>query len=336
MHRRLLFLPLALFAAGCGDPQQQALTDVKGYIQKNLDQLYTSVSALQADAPAPDADGWNNTADKAAVDKLKADWRQARQAYEHVEGAIAVLFPEYDISTDERYDGFVATDADDDLFDDQGVTGIHAVERILWSDSIPGPVIEFEQGLPHYVAAAFPANETQAREFKEKLLVRLVSDVKAMKTQFAPLALDPAAAYRGVIGSMGEQLEKARKAATAREESRYAQYTLADMRANVQAGQDTYNFFRAALLAKKGGDALDKQINASFKRLLDQYATYSGDALPPVPQGFNLNNPSDADLATPFGQLYKVLTEEADETREGSLVHAMSESADLLGIERLP
>jgi len=336
MPRKLL-LPLALLTVtACGDPQQQALIDVKNYIQKNLDQLSTSVTALQTDAPAPDADGWNAVADLAAVEKMRADWHQARQAYEHVEGAIAVLFPEYDRSTDERYDGFVSTDADPNLFDDKGVTGIHAVERILWSNSIPARVVEFEQGLPHYTPAAFPANATQAQDFKQKLLGKLVNDVNSMKTQFSPLALDPAAAYRGVIGSMGEQVEKARKAVNAEEESRYAQYTLADMRANITAGIDTYAFFRSALLQKKGGPALDTQINASFKRLQDQYAQTPGDALPEAPSTFNLNHPSPEDLATPFGKLYQVLIEEADPDRDGSLVNAMSKSADLLGIERLP
>src|SRR5262249_25187867 len=157
-------------------PQDQALLDVKSYIQTNLDALHTAVVDLQNDAPAPDADGWNATSDAAAVQKMKTDWTRARIAYEHIEGAIAVLFPalhvhcpEHDLHTDDRYDGFIATGPDDNLFDDEGVTGIHAAERILWSDSIPQRVMDFEKGLPYYQPAAFPANENQAREFKEKL-----------------------------------------------------------------------------------------------------------------------------------------------------------------------
>lgn len=337
MHRRLLSLLFILSTVACGkDPQEQALLDVKSYIQDNLDDLHEATVALQKDAPAPDADGWNATNDAAAVQKMKGDWKKARIAYEHVEGAIAVLFPELDVSTDARYDDFIATDPDDDLFDDNGVTGIHAVERILWSDSTPQRVLDFEKGLPGYTAAAFPANETQAREFKEKLLVRLVGDVQMMQTQFGPLALDTSSAFRGVIGSMGEQIEKTTKAATGEEESRYAQYTLADMRANVEAGVDIYAAFKPWLLSIEGGQELDTKIAAGFKRIQDHYATLPGDALPEVPASWSSQEPSAQDLATPFGQLYQLLAEEADPDREGSLVHSMEASADLLGIPLLP
>ncbi len=336
MHRRLIPL-LLLCAAACGkSPQEQALLDVKSYIQSNLDSLHEATVALQKDAPTPDADGWSATQDAAAVQKMKEDWKKARTAYEHVEGAIAVLFPELDVSTDQRYDGFIATGPDDDLFDDQGVTGIHAAERILWSDSIPQRVVDFEKGLPYYVPAAFPANENQAREFKEKLLVRLVSDTQEMRNQFGPLALDNSAAFRGVIGSMKEQLEKANKAASGEEESRYAQYTLADMRANVDAGAYTYEAFKPWLLSLEGGKALDTKIAAGFKRIQDHYASLPGDALPEVPAHWSSQQPSAQDLATPFGQLYQLLSDESEPDHEGSLVSSMEASADLLGIPRLP
>ena len=113
--------------------------------------------ALRAAAPAPDADGWNDTADAAAVNAMKTQWAAARSAYEQVEGAIAVLFPDYDVSTDERYDGFLAdTGPDADLFDGTGVTGVHAIERILWAGHAPADVVAFESTLTGYVAASFP------------------------------------------------------------------------------------------------------------------------------------------------------------------------------------
>lgn len=338
MLRRRLLPVLLLSAASCGGlpPEDQALLDVKSYIQTNLDALDSAVTDLQKDTPAPDADGWSATKDAAAVQKMRADWKRARTAYEHVEGAIAILFPELDVSTDERYDGFISTDPDDDLFDDVGVTGIHAAERILWSDSIPQRVVDFEKGLTYYKPAAFPANEAQASAFKEKLLGRLVTDVRTMKTQFNGLALDSSAAFRGVIGSMSEQIEKADKAASGEEESRYAQFTLADMRANVEAGVSIYAAFQPWLLEKDGGEALDAKITAGFKRIQDHYAALSGDALPEVPASWSSSDPSAQDLSTPFGQLYKGLTAEAEPEQDGSLVHSMNTAADLLGIPRLP
>jgi iron uptake system component EfeO len=299
-----------------------------------MDDLSAAATALRADAPAPDADGWNATADAAAVAQLKADWKKARTAYEHIEGAIAVLFPELDVSTDARYDDFIAASPDTNLFDDTGVTGIHGIERILWSDSIPDRVKTFESGLPNYVAAAFPANQQEADDFKNKLCKRLVDDIATMRSQFGPLALDVAAAYRGVIGSMNEQVEKAKKAATGEEESRYAQYTLADMRSNVDAGVETYDAFRPWLMEMGGAD-LDTQISAGFMTIQSAYGALGGDALPPVPATWSMT-PSPADLATPFGMLFQLLESESNPAMAGSLVQSMNQSADLLGIAQLP
>jgi iron uptake system component EfeO len=268
---------------------------------------------------------------------MKTHWKEARTAYESIEGAIAVLFPDLDVSTDERYDAFLSDfGPDGDLFDDQGVTGIHAIERILWSDSIPANVVSFESALAGYEAARFPQTAAEAQEFKTKLCARLVTDVGTMRSQFEPLALDPAAAYRGIIGSMSEQVEKANKAATGEEESRYAQYTLADMRVNVAAGVATYDSFEAWLKSTSGGAAADSAIRDGFARVDAAYAAIQGDALPPVPNDWSSVNPSTADQATPFGMLYMLLLKEADPDQPDSLVSAMNQSADLLGIPQLP
>lgn len=47
--------------------------------------------------------------DAAAIDGMKESWAKARTAYEHIEGAIAPLFPDIDAAIDERYDGFLET-----------------------------------------------------------------------------------------------------------------------------------------------------------------------------------------------------------------------------------
>ena len=332
-------LCLLAAAVGCGgsrtleEDKAQALTDTKAYIQGSLDELVAAAVALQAAAPAPQADGWNAARDAAAIAAMKVQWKRARTAYEHIEGAIALLFPELDVSTDERYDGFLSDFGEDsDLFDRQGVTGIHAIERILYSDAIPQRVIDFEKGLSGYHPAAFPKNADEATRFKTQLCQRLVEDLNTMNGQFKPLALDPAAAWLGVIGSMREQVEKADKAATGEEESRYAQFTLADMRANVEAGAKTYAAFRGWLLGS-GGAAQDAQIRAGFDALTARYAAISGDALPAVPATWSSTNPTAADLATPFGQLWTALAAQADDTKAGSLVSAMASAAVLLKIK---
>ena len=345
------WLQAAAFAAACvmvpacggdnealtddAEREKQAVLEVKGMIQVSLDELHDAAIDLQAAAPAPDADGWSAASDAAAVSAMREQWKRARLAYEHVEGAIAVLFPDLDVSTDARYDAFIEVSPDNNLFDDTGVTGAHAIERVLWSDAMPSSVLAFESALPGYKEAAFPMTEAEASDFKNKLCARFVADTKAIRDGFGPLALDASAAYRGVIGSMAEQVEKINKAATGEEESRYAQFTLADMRANVAAGKETYAAFQGWIL-DKGGASVDAEILAGFKRIDEAYAQIEGDALPPVPEGWSSEAPP-AELltSTPFGRLFAVLQTEVDPEAQESLVSAMLESADLLGVEPL-
>jgi iron uptake system component EfeO len=334
-------------AFGCGDgdqapgpgsttAEQMVLRDVKTYVSSNLDELVKATTDLRSAAPAADDDGWNAIQDAAAVSSMKAAWRRARAAYEHVEGAIAVLFPELDISTDERYDGFLEGGPDDNLFDDQGVTGIHAIERILWASDTRADVVDFEKALQGYQAAAFPATRAEAQSFKDRLAGRLVSEVTMMRDMFLPLALDSAAAYRGVMGSMAEQIEKVDKAATGEEESRYANDTRADMRANLAGGQATVDAFKPLLLSKAGGAELDSKIRAGFKRISDAYAALPGGSLPTPPATWSSASPSASDLATPFGRLYALLQNESDEMKADSTVGQMGTAAVLMGIPVLP
>lgn len=330
----LSVLPLVFVA--CGPPETRALLDVKAYVSSNLDGLVARSTGLCAAAPANSTTGWDATRDAASVARMRAEWVETRRHYERVEGAIAVLFPELDVATDERYDGFVEAGKDDALFDDVGVTGMHAIERILFSDRTPARVVSFEVGLgDRYVAARFPATGEEAVAFKTKLCARLVKDVTRMRDDFRPLALDNASAFRGVIGSMEEQLEKAVKAATGEEESRYAQVTLADMRANLEGAQATYAAFRP-WLASVGADAEDKAIQAGFKRVGDAYAAVRGDALPEVPSSWSSVQPSAGDLQTPFGQLYALVRKESDPDDAESLVAAMQRAAARLSIPELP
>lgn len=334
MRLRLLLPAVSLFASACTPPEELAATETKSYVETNLDAFVSATTALCDAAPAPDADGWNATADAAAVTKMKTEWKKARVAYERVEGSIAVLFPELDASTDERYDGFVENEKDENLFDDQIVTGVHGIERILWSDVIPAEVKTYEEGLPNYVAAAFPANETQASDFKTKLCAKLVTDSKKMRDDYKPLALDTPAAFRGVIGSMEEQLEKTTFAATGEEESRYSKHTLADMRANLEGATRTYEAFRP-WLKSKGQDTLDTSITAGLAKVKSAYDAISGESIPTPPATWSAANPSEADRATDFGKLYTLVENETATTGD-ALVANMLKAADALGIAALP
>lgn len=333
--------PLALGSA-CNNeeaesqtPEEHATLAVKAYLQAELDKLADASQRLQAAAPEPDADGWNASDDAAAVEKMRAIWGEARDLYEHSEGAIAELFPPLDVATDERYDAFLEENGpDQNLFDGENVTGMHAIERILWADSHPEHVIAFESKLMGYQAAAFPSSRAQADDFKNELAERLRIDAESMRDMFASkrLALDPATAFGGVIGSMEEQFEKVNLAATAGDESRYAQRTLDDMRANLEGGLQIYQAF-SGWVTETSGAAADKRIKDGFARIDVAYDAIEGASIPEVPNSFDGTMPSEADLETPYGQLWQLLTDEGDARREGSLVNAMVTAGQAMGID---
>ena len=332
-------LPLGLALAACSSssPEEQAKAQVTQSIKTELDNLVQAMTDLQAAAPAPKATGWVLPDDQAAIDSMKDAWKRSRTSYERIEGAIAVLFTDIDDTFDNRYTAFLDENGpDNDLFDDQDVTGNHAIERILWSQEIPAAVIQFESEHDGYVAARYPMNAQEATEFKTKLCQRAIADVTTMQTQFATaVVLDDAAAFRGVIGSMGEQVEKVKLSATSEEESRYAQHTLGDMRANLEGAQLTLDGFKVWITAENGTDLVD-QIQARLDAIKAAYGAIPGDAIPPVPMGFDPNLPSCADLMTPYGQLFQLLSTESDPDHDGSAVQLMDKAADLMKIPQLP
>lgn len=341
-----LTLPLVLSLGACGgsssDPQKTAVAAaMQQSMQADLTNLWQASVDLQAAAPATTGRGWDTTMDAAAIAAMKVAWIQARTSYEHVEGATAPIFPDIDVSIDERYDGFLAAlngKGDADLFDDQGVTGMHAIERILYADVTPASVIAFEATLPGYVAAAMPATEAQASEFKNKLCVRLVTDTKTLLDGWTPQKIDVSGAFQGLIGLANEQQEKVNLAATGQEESRYSQRTMADLRDNLDGTTTIYGLFRSWLLSKgasgtiPSGTDVDAAITGGLQMLATVYGTVTGDAIPTPPATWSAETPSAADLQTPFGMLYEAVHEAVDPSMSGSVVDEMNQGAHLLGI----
>src|SRR5262249_29257539 len=162
-------------------------------------------------APLTSGRGWDAAQDGAAIAAMKDAWVRARNAYEHVEGAFVSLFPDIDNSLDARYDDFmtqlIGTGGDSNLFDDKGGTGLHAVERILYSSTTPQRVVDFEKTLPGYVAARFPNSAAEASDFKTKLCAKVVADAGELRAQWTPAKIDIAVAFQGLNSLMNEQRE---------------------------------------------------------------------------------------------------------------------------------
>jgi iron uptake system component EfeO len=319
----------------------QVTTAMHDSLLKDVNALYQAATDLQNAAPTPSGRGWNATQDAAAITAMKNAWVQARNAYEHVEGAFVPLFPDIDNSLDARYDDFmsqlVASGGDPYLFDDKGVTGLHAVERILYFDVTPQRVVDFERVLPGYVAARFPSTAQEASDFKTKLCAKVLADAGQLRDLWTPEKIKIAIAFQGLISLMNEQREKVTKAASNEEESRYSQRTMADIRDNLDGTTTIYAVFQPWLLSKsdpdpsKDGKTIDGKITAGFQALGTAYGAVTGDAIPEPPSTWSVGNPSPADLATPFGQLYSKVRAAVDPNSDSGIVYQMNHAAAVLG-----
>ena len=342
--RWLLALALPLSAcASDGEPTAGPKTDAQyeNEVTRGMhDSLLADIkslhqAAIAVGAAAPEH-AWDPDADADAIVAMTQAWLDARAAYERTEGALAPLFPDIDGAIDARYDDFLADlgeDGDQDLFDDEGVTGMHAIERILFAKDIPESVIKLESTLPGYKPAAWPATDEEALEFKQLLCTQLVSDTARLEKDWTPQSIDLDGAYGGLISLMNEQREKVNKAASEEEESRYAQRTMADIRDNLAGTVKIYGLFRPWLLSKEGGDAIDADVQGAFDRLDAAYSAVTGDAIPQPPADWSAEEPSEKDLATPFGKLYTAVQGSVDPNVEGSAVDGMNRAAIKLGFE---
>jgi iron uptake system component EfeO len=348
---KTLSLVCAALVAACGPQKPAVKTDAQQQeeivlamhqsILTEIKAMKAAVVELQAAAPLPTGRGWDKAMDAAALAGMKAAWTRARAAYEHIEGAVAPLFPDLDVAADERYEKFIeklAPTGDQNLFDGEGCTGMHAVERILFSDVTPASVIDAEKVKPGYKAAAFPVTAQEAADFKNKLLARLIADTTELESSWSPAKIDLPAAYQGLKDLMDEQREKINKASAGFEESRYAQVTMSDIRNNLQGTKSIYAIFRPWLLSKKSledtnhdGDKVDEKISAAFAQLEAAYALVQGEAIPAPPATWSAEMPSATDLDSPFGRLYTAVKTATDASLHGSLLDEMNDAGELFG-----
>jgi iron uptake system component EfeO len=304
-------------------------------VTKYLGELVTATRTLQVMAPNK---AWDPIADDPAITRMRDAWKDARVAWENVEGAIAPMFFGLNESMDARYEDFLdelGPQGDPYLFDDQGVIGMHAVERILFVPYIRSEVVTFEHSLPGYQPAAFPRTDGEAIAFKTQLVQRLVDDATELAASWRPDDVDIAAAYKGLVDLMEEQQLKVNLAASGEEESRYSNITLLDLRNNLSGTHQVYDLFREWIRSKSSSaESSDQQIVDKLSNLLDTYKHLPTDSLPPAPKGWDAKAPSPAALATDFGRLWVQVRDSVDPQSDGSVVHEMNHIAALLGFSK--
>lgn len=316
--------------------KQKAVSAMHDALLVDVQKLADAAAKIQSSAPSAPDRGWDATADAQALAATQAAWIEARTAYEHVEGALASLFPDIDVAIDARYDDFLTNSGPDQyLFDDQGVTGMHAIERILFAKQTPQRVIDFEKSLPGYVAADWPKTAQESSDFKAKLCQKLIDDTKSLLGQWQPAAIQIEIAYEGVKNLVIEQREKVNKASSNEEESRYAQRTMADIRDNLVGTKTAYAVFQPWILAKDGGKDIDAKVTKGFADLDAAYGAVQGDAIPPPPATWSSESPSKADLATPFGALYTSVQTAVDPNQPASITAQLTAAGQLLGFRQI-
>lgn len=334
MKRTAVVTVVVAALAACADKSDDQFRDevvggMHELVGTELADLVQAARDLQAAAPSH---AWDAMADAVAIARMRDAWRRTRIAYEHVEAVTAPLFPALDLSLDARYDDYLALigpAGDHALFDANGVTGMHGIERILYAPQIRPEIIAFESALPGYEPAAYPASDGDAALFKTALAQKLVDDAVALHQRWQPAAIDIGAAYQGLVGLMNEQQAKIELAATGAEESRYADITLFDLRNNLAGTKGIYETFRPWIQART--TATDLTIVARFRALTTLYYGTPGDALPRVPDDWSSDDPTPADLGTPFGMLWQAVHDNVDAGRQGSIVFEMNQVAMVLG-----
>jgi iron uptake system component EfeO len=315
--------------------RSEATASMRDALLVDVQVVVRAAQAIQDAAPLVDDRGWDPAADASAIVAMRASWSRARSAYEHIEGAIAPLFPDVSAALDSRYEELLAplgAAGDPYLFDDKGVTGLDAVERILWADTTPARVVAYEKTLPGYKAAAFPATEVEARDFKRKLCQKLIDDASTLLTKWTVENVDVKIAFGGLVSLVAEQSEELERAAQGAEESRYSQRSMEALRANLEGTESISGLFREWLLSKDGGSDVDQKIGDGLHQVEAQYAGIDGQTIPEPPPTWNAGAPSPQDLATPFGVLYQAVSAEVDPARPGTVTWQMLREATLLGI----
>jgi iron uptake system component EfeO len=324
------------------DYEAEIIASMHQQLQTEVQGLELAAVDLQAALPTPTGRGWDDS-DQPAIDEARAAWIRMRLSWERAEGTLAALFPDIDGALDSRYEDMLKgvveggdPAGDQDLFDDRGVVGMHALERILFARSSARAVTIREAALVGYKAAAWPATEEEAAELKTQLAARLLADTQQLVLLWEPQAIKLGDVFEGLVGLMDAQQEKVSLAADHEEESRYARTTMADLRSNLSGTRAIYALFIPWLGTKSFGTALDHGAQVAFERMQRTYDTVPGDALPEPPGTWSSEQPSPEDQRSAFGQLYLAVVQEVDPNRAGSAVDSMNRVAGALGFSAVP
>ena len=245
----LLLLSVALLT-GCANSstkqsgqktQTSSTVQLSKTDQKTLDNAtveYKDFVEMQIDQLLKDTEGFRDTLKAGNLEEAKKQYPLIRMAYERSE-PIAETFGESDVKID-----YLLVDYVDENKSEEGWSGFHRIERILW--------------------------EKNTTDGTDKYADQLVNDIKELKAKIATVDVTPDVMLTGAVDLLNEV---ATQKITGEEEV-FSHTDLYDFRANIEGAEKIFFLFKP--LIEKKDAKLVKTLEAEFKNvnaLLDKHMT---------------------------------------------------------------
>ena len=340
---------LAAMALGCsgsdsGSPsanktnaayQQEVVTGMHDSLVADIAVLVEASATLGQQAPAG---AWDQARDQAAISSMKDTWARARTAYEHIEGAIAPLFPSWTArstpATTINWGGQRKRRQSLRRRRDHGAPRRRADPVVGQHSRGSGDVRE---GPPRLPASSLPGDRPRGGRLQEQA----VRPSRGRRKNSAG-AVDAAEDRpRGLVRRARFADERAAREGQQGVElrRRIPLFAADDARHSRQPGGDDQDLPSLSTLAEtkenttdpqKDGKTVDAAIESGFAKVATLYGMTTGDAIPQPPSTWSSEHPSTDDLATPFGVLYQGVSEIVDPNKEGSVVFEMNSAATIL------
>ena len=203
---------------------KQATSDYKTFVEGEIDQLLK------------DTEGFSATLKSGNLEEAKKQYPLVRMAYERSE-PIAESFGESDVKIDYRLVDYM-----DEKKSEDGWSGFHRIERIMWQDNTT-------EGTAAYVD-------------------QLINDIKELKAKIATVKVTPDIMLTGAVDLLNEV---ATQKITGEEEV-FSHTDLYDFRANIEGAEKIFELFKP--LIEKKDAKLVKTLETEFKNvngLLDKH-----------------------------------------------------------------
>lgn len=253
MKKKTIYMTLAsvalsgFFLTACstnstsGSSSTSSSSSISAAQQKQLDQItedYRTYVEGQIDQLLTDTENWQETLKSGDLDAAKAQYPLIRMSYEDSE-PIAESFGELDVKIDYRLVDYV-----DENNTEDGWTGFHRIERILW--------------------------EQNTTEGTETYVNQLVNDIKELRAKVSTVEVTPDIMVTGAV----DLLNEVSTSKITGEEEVYSHTDLYDFRANIKGAEKIFELFKP-ILETKDKD-LAKELTTDFAEvnsLLDKYMT---------------------------------------------------------------